>query len=97
MKVKKNDRLFTSEEQLGYDMGKLIGAFSREAKFTNMTTYKNLVRVCNEQFVDADGKAELNPNPGGKIQVHPSDPEAEIGRRQRRLALPQTRFNWLPA
>ena len=46
-----------------------------------MTSYKNLVRVFGEQFVDADGKAELKPHPGGKILLNPSDPDAEIGHK----------------
>ena len=40
-----------------------------------------MVRVFSEQFVDNNGKAELNPHPGGKILLNPSDPEAEIGHK----------------
>ena len=81
MKLQKQGRMYTSEEQLGYDMEKLIEQFAGDLKFSNMTSYKNLVRVFSEQFVDKDGKAELNPHPGGKILLNPSDPDAEIGHK----------------
>ncbi|OQA76656.1 MAG: Transposase DDE domain protein [Lentisphaerae bacterium ADurb.Bin242] len=81
MKLSRNGKVFTTEEQLGYDMEKLIGELHSEEKFTNMTSYKDLVRVFQEQFVDHDGKAELKEHPGGKILVNPSDREAEIGHK----------------
>jgi len=81
MKLQKQGKVYTSEEQLGYDMEKLIEKFSGNELFCNMTSYKNLVRVFSEQFVDADGKAELNPHPGGKSLQNPSDPDAEIGHK----------------
>ena len=81
MKLQKQGKVYTSEEQLGYDMEKLIENFSGRELFCNMSSYKNLVRVFSEQFVDADGKAELNPHPGGKILLNPSDPDAEIGHK----------------
>lgn len=40
-----------------------------------------MVRVFSEQFLDQDGKAELNPHTGGKILDNPSDPNAEIGHK----------------
>lgn len=81
MKLQKQGKVYTSEEQLGYDMEKLIEKFSGRELFCNMSSYKNLVRVFSEQFVDADGKAELKPHPGGKILLNPSDPDAEIGHK----------------
>jgi len=81
MKLKKQGKVYTSEEQLGYDMEKLIERFSGDLKFSNMASYKDLVRVFSEQFVDKDGKAELNPHPGGKVLLNPSDPDAEIGHK----------------
>ena len=81
MKLQKQGKVYTPEEQLGYDMEKLIENFSGRELFCNMSSYKNLVRVFSEQFVDADGKAELNPHPGGKILLNPSDPDAEIGHK----------------
>lgn len=50
-------------------------------KFTNMTSYKDLVRVFQEPFFDHNGKAELRAHPGGKILVNPSDCEAKIGHK----------------
>ena len=62
-------------------MEKLIRQFSGDPRFINMASYKDMVRVFSEQFVDNNGKAELNPHPGGKILLNPSDPEAEIGHK----------------
>ncbi len=81
MKLQRQGKIYTSEEQLGYDMEKLIRQFSGAPRFINMASYKDMVRVFSEQFVDNNGKAELNPHPGGKILLNPSDPEAEIGHK----------------
>lgn len=81
MKLQRQGKVYTTEEQLGYDMEKLVEMFSGNALIGNMTSYKHLVRVFREQFVDVDGKAELNPHPGGKILLNPSDPDAEIGHK----------------
>ena len=77
MKLQRQGKIYTSEEQLGYDMEKLIRQFSGAPRFINMASYKDMVRVFSEQFVDNNGKAELNPHPGGKLLLNPSDPEAE--------------------
>ena len=81
MKLQRQGKVYTTEEQLGYDMEKLIEMFSGNERICNMTTYKHLVRVFGEQFVDVDGKAELKAHPGGKILLNPSDPDAEIGHK----------------
>lgn len=81
MKLKRRGKNYTAEEQLGYDMEKLIERFAKDKKASNMNSYKDMVRVFSEQFVDKDGKAELNPHPGGKVLVNPSDPDAEIGHK----------------
>ena len=81
MKLQKQGKIYTTEEQIGFDMEKLIRRFSGDPRFINMASYKDMVRVFSEQFVDNDGKAELNPHPGGKILLNPSDPEAEIGHK----------------
>lgn len=81
MKLQRNGKVYTSEEQLGYDMQKLMEFFSGRERFANMTAYKDLVRVFGEQFTEKDGKAELKAHPGGKILVNPSDREAEIGHK----------------
>ena len=81
MKLQRQGKVYTTEEQIGYDMEKLVEMFSGNALIGSMTSYKHLVRIFREQFVDADGKAELNPHPGGKILLNPSDPDAEIGHK----------------
>ena len=80
-KLQKQGKLYTSEEQLGYNMEKLIEEFSGHASISNMTSCKNLVRVFQEQFVNMDRKAESNPHPSGKVLLNPSDPDAEIGHK----------------
>lgn len=70
----------TAEEQLGYDMRLLIERFHADIVISNGTKYKLMTRVFGEQFVD-DGKVQLKKNPGGKILVNPSDPDAEIGHK----------------
>lgn len=70
----------TAEEQLGYDMRLLIERFHADIVISNGTKYKIMARVFDEQFVD-DGKVSLKKNPGGKILVNPSDPDAEIGHK----------------
>lgn len=81
MKLQRGGKVYTTEEQLGCDMEKLIQFFCNNADFTNMTTYKDLVRVFTENFIDNNGKAELKPHPGGEILLNPSDREAEIGHK----------------
>ena len=81
MKLQKQGKIYTTEEQIGFDMEKLIRRFSGDPRFINMASYKDMLRVFSEQFVDNGGKAELNPHPGGKILLNPSDPEAEIGHK----------------
>ena len=81
MKVSRGGKVFTAEEQLGYDMQRLIERFSGKAICLGMTSYKDLIRVFEEQFLINDGKAEMNPNPGGQVLLNPSDREAEIGHK----------------
>ena len=81
MKLQRQGKIYTSEEQLGYDMEKLIRQFSGDPRFINMASYKDMVRMFSGLFVDNDGKAELNPHPDGKILLNPSDSETEIGHK----------------
>ncbi len=81
MKLQRRGKVYTTEEQMGYDMQKLIEYFADNKKASNMNSYKDMVRVFSEQFIDVDGKAELNPHPGGKVLINPSDPDAEIGHK----------------
>ena len=75
-------KIYTTAEQPGYDMQKQIAYFANDKKASNMNSYKDMVRVFSEQFIDVDGKAELNPHPGGKVLINPSDPDAEIGHKR---------------
>jgi len=81
IKLQRNGKVYTTEEQLGYDMETLMRIFCGQEKFSNMTTYKDLVRVFTEQFTSNDGKAELKAHTGGKVLVNPSDRDAEVGHK----------------
>ena len=81
MQLKRRGKVYTTEEQMGYDMEKLIAYFANNEQASNMTSYKDMVRVFSEQFINVDGKAELNPHPGGKVLINPSDRDAEIGHK----------------
>lgn len=70
---------FTTEEQMGNDMQRLIDELHSNSLICGMTTYKVMVRVLGEQFIDDRAYKKLNPHPGGKVLVNPSDPDAEIG------------------
>jgi len=74
------NRQATAEEQIGYDMIRLIERFQANPAISNGTKYKLMNRVFGEQFVGCD-QPQLNPNPGGKVLVNPSDPDAEIGHK----------------
>lgn len=71
----------TPEKQLCFDLLFLVDRFSRRESCTNMTSYKNMVRVLNEQCEGEWKEVKLRKHPGGKILVNPSDPEAEIGHK----------------
>ncbi|MDD4466188.1 MAG: transposase [Dehalococcoidales bacterium] len=74
------NRKATAEEQLGYDLRHLLERFHADAEISNGTKYKIMRQVFNEQFAD-DGQPQLKKNPGGKVLVNPSDPDAEIGHK----------------
>lgn len=74
------NRKATAEEQLGYEMNFLIERFHADAEVSNGTKYKLMLRVFGEQF-DVDGNPHLKKNPGGKILINPSDPDAEFGHK----------------
>ena len=81
MKTQRNGKIFTSAEQLGYDMQRLIERFGKDEEFNNRTTYLDLVRVFEEQFEMNDGKAEFRKKTNGKILLNPSDRDAEVGHK----------------
>jgi len=70
----------TPDEQLGYDMRVLLERYAANPAVLNWTKYKVMDQVFSEQFV-TDSRAELKKNPGGKILLNPSDPDAEIGHK----------------
>ena len=45
MKLQKQGKIYTTEEQIGFDMEKLIRQFSGDPRFINMASYKDMVRV----------------------------------------------------
>ena len=45
MKLQKQGKIYTTEEQIGFDMEKLIRRFSGDPRFINMASYKDMVRV----------------------------------------------------
>ena len=59
MKTQRNGKIFTSAEQLGYDMQRLIEQFCKDEEFNTRSTYLDLVRVFEEQFEINDAKAEF--------------------------------------
>ena len=81
MKLNRRGKVFTAEEHLGYDMQCLLEKFASDPQFNHTPTYADMARVFAEQFVVRDGKAELNPHPGSRILLNPSDREAEIGHK----------------
>ena len=68
-------------EQLGWDMDRLIAMFGSHQKLSNMTTYKEMVRVFTENFFSDDGKIKISPHPGGAALQNPSDPDAGNGHK----------------
>lgn len=68
-------------EQLGIDMDRLITKFEKHPKLSNMSTFKDIVRVFGEQYLVDDSKVKLNAHPGGGTLQNPSDSEAGIGHK----------------
>jgi len=67
-----------NHEQLGWDMLHLIERFGNHPKLSGIATFKDLVRIFNEQCEVVDGKITIRQNPGGNAMVNPSDPDASI-------------------
>ena len=82
MKTQRNGKIFTSAEQLGYDMQRLIEQFCKDEEFNTRSTYLDLVRVFEEQFEINDAKAELKKKTNGKILLNPSDKDTEVGHKK---------------
>lgn len=67
-----------NREQVAWDMLRLIEKFEKNTKLSKMNSFKDMVRVFNEQCEIDDGKVKIRKNPGGGAMVNPSDPGATI-------------------
>jgi hypothetical protein len=68
----------SNKEQIAWDMSRLIERFENHEKLSNMTTFKNLKRVFEEQCEILDSKIKIRKHPGGEAMLNPSDPDASI-------------------
>jgi hypothetical protein len=79
--VRYGDHVCSNREQLGWDMLRLIERFKTHPKLSNMNTFKDMVRIFNEQCEIDDGKVKIRKHPGGEALVNPSDPDAGIDQK----------------
>ncbi len=63
-------------QQIAEDMLVLIATFEDEAGIANRTTFKNLVRVFNEQCEVVQGATRLRKEVDSRVMQNPSDPDA---------------------
>ena len=66
MKLQKQGKIYTTEEQIGFDMKKLIRRFSGDPRFINMASYKDMLRVLSSlsiQIADPRTMCRLSFNP----------------------------------
>ncbi len=76
--VRYGDHVCSNKEQIAWDMSRVIERFENHEKLSNMTTFKNLKRVFEEQCEIIDSKVKIRKHPGGKAMLNPSDPDASI-------------------
>lgn len=62
--------------QVAQDMQFLIERFGDDPAVTGRQTYKDMLRVFEEQCEVVEGKAEVKAHPGGDVMQNPSDPDA---------------------
>ena len=62
--------------QVAEDLLFLTERFADDGAVNGRTTYKNLVRVFEEQCEIADGSVGVKAHPGGDVMQNPSDPDA---------------------
>ncbi len=67
-----------NKEQIGWDMLRLIERFEDHPKLSGINTFKDLVRVFNEQCEIDNGKVKIRKHPGSEALVNPSDPDASF-------------------
>ena len=76
--VRYGKQVCSNKEQIGWDMLRLIERFENHPKLSGINTFKDMVRVFNEQCEIEDGKVKIRKHPGGSAMVNPSDPDASI-------------------
>ncbi len=76
--VRYGKHVCSNKEQIGWDMLRLIERFENHPKLSGINTFKDMVRVFNEQCEIDDGKVKIRKHPGGGAMVNPSDPDASI-------------------
>ena len=70
------------ESALTGDLVFLAKRFGDKAEISNMTSFRHLLRVLDEQLeTRGDGTPALKRHTGGKVLCNPSDPDAEIGHK----------------
>lgn len=70
------------ESALTGDLVFLAKRFGDKAEMSNMTSFRHLLRVLDEQLeTRGDGTPALKRHTGGKVLCNPSDPDAEIGHK----------------
>ena len=63
-------------QQVAEDLLYLIERFGTDAEISDRTTYKNMVRVFQEQCEVRDKKVSIRKQCGGRVMQNPSDPDA---------------------
>ena len=63
-------------QQVAEDLLYLIERFASHAQISPRTTYKNMVRVFQEQCEVVEGKVAIRKKCGGRVMQNPSDPDA---------------------
>lgn len=63
-------------QQVAEDLLMLIDRFAQQARITSMSSYKNMVRVFEEQCEVVDRKVTIRKKTGGRVMQNPSDPDA---------------------
>jgi hypothetical protein len=76
VKSKTKDRYSLLRIQVAEDMHALISIFENNDQFNTITSFKNMVRVFNDQCEISDDKITLKKKTGGDVIQNPSDPDA---------------------
>lgn len=69
------------KEIIAKDMLKIINSFEEHEKLSQITTFKNLIRVFHEQCQIKGAKIIIRKKTGGNVMVNPSDPDATINQK----------------